>query len=345
MKHLLSIFLVLASCTAFAKKQEPNLVTIFPCRGWDLNVESYRYDPTLPSLNLWQKIDKILRKHKLQLTVSKDFDQATFDKSAKIICLNIPNWIPGASKMISLLPRKKSILITFEPPSVIRSNFSPTTFRAFHKILTWDDALIDNKKFFKFNYFVLQPMIKDIPPYSQKKFLTQISGHKHSSHPNELYSERRKVIDYFEKRPSIEFEFYGKKWDGKGYRNYKGAPPCKLAVLKNYKFSICYENMKDVKGYITEKIFDCFAAGCVPIYWGASNVRYFIPSNCFIAREDFSSFDALVDFLQKMDEQTYNQYLQNIRTYLNSQQAQEFSAQTFAKTLLEVLEIPNPPLE
>jgi hypothetical protein len=39
----------------------------------------------------------------------------------------------------------------------------------------------------------------------------------------------------------------------------------KKNTLEKYKFSICYENARDIPGYITEKIFDCFFAGCVPI--------------------------------------------------------------------------------
>lgn len=41
----------------------------------------------------------------------------------------------------------------------------------------------------------------------------------------------------------------------------------KLQWLKNYKFNICFEN-SSYPGYLTEKLFDAFAAKCVPIYWG-----------------------------------------------------------------------------
>lgn len=37
--------------------------------------------------------------------------------------------------------------------------------------------------------------------------------------------------------------------------------------LKNFKFNICPENV-NVKGYTTEKLFQAFYAGCIPIYYG-----------------------------------------------------------------------------
>jgi|GEM_PF-1261031 len=336
--------LIMASTTAQAESPTPNLITIFPYHLGSLNPKDYRYTPPAPPRNVWQKIDKILQQHNLRLTVSRHFSQETFNNSVKIICLNVPHWIPGAMGRISECPQQKSILITFEPPVVLPSNFSKHVLNSFGRVLTWDDSLVDNKKFFKFNYYDYRPLVEDIPPYSQKNFLTQISRNSRSSHPLELYSERLRAIRYFEKRPDIEFEFYGTKWADQGYRNYKGSPPNKLAVLKNYKFSLCYENTKNVKGYITEKILDCFAAGCVPIYWGAPNITDYIPANCFISRVDFSSLDELVDFLQKIDEKTYNQYLQNIKNFLNSRQAQAFSQEAFIQAVLLVCGVSDPPL-
>jgi hypothetical protein len=63
--------------------------------------------------------------------------------------------------------------------------------------------------------------------------------------------------------------------------------------LEKYKFSICYENARDTPGYITEKIFDCFFAGCVPIYWGANNITDHIPKECFIDKRDFEDYKVL----------------------------------------------------
>uniref|UniRef100_A0A6C0ANR5 Alpha-(1,3)-fucosyltransferase FucT N-terminal domain-containing protein n=1 Tax=viral metagenome TaxID=1070528 RepID=A0A6C0ANR5_9ZZZZ len=45
----------------------------------------------------------------------------------------------------------------------------------------------------------------------------------------------------------------------------------KYEFLKDYKFCLCYEN-ESSDGYVTEKLLHAKAAGCIPIYWGASDV-------------------------------------------------------------------------
>ena len=42
--------------------------------------------------------------------------------------------------------------------------------------------------------------------------------------------------------------------------------------LQNYKFNLCFENAS-FPGYLTEKLFDAYNAGCVPIYWGDTSLR------------------------------------------------------------------------
>jgi len=44
----------------------------------------------------------------------------------------------------------------------------------------------------------------------------------------------------------------------------------KHQYLQNYKFNICPEN-SNANGYVTEKIFQAIAAGCIPVYWGSNN--------------------------------------------------------------------------
>lgn len=45
----------------------------------------------------------------------------------------------------------------------------------------------------------------------------------------------------------------------------------KLRYLLNYRFNLCPEN-SSAKGYVTEKIFEAIASGCVPIYTGNEGI-------------------------------------------------------------------------
>ncbi len=233
------------------------------------------------------------------------------------------------------LPKEKLILFMWEPPTVLPNMYSPEVTRCFSKIYTWDDDLVDNQTYFKFYYPVLLPMLAKLPSFEEKKLCTLVCSNLSSSHPNELYQEREKAISYFEHVNETGFEFYGRGWNETGHCSYRGAIENKIETIKHYRFSICYENIHQIKGYITEKIFDCFAAGNVPIYWGASNIDQYIPSNCFIDRRKFESLSDLHTFIKKMSKEEYNGYLTRIQQFLKSESAQLFSQQHFLKIFCE----------
>lgn len=244
------------------------------------------------------------------------------------------------SETLKKIPFKKRILFLWEPPVFQPKLYKKEFLDLFKRCYTWDDDLVDNKKFFKFYYPELKAMRADLPKFEDRKLLTQMSSNKKSKHPKELYSARESVIRFFEDKPEAGFEFYGPAWETKNYKNYCGMVDDKIGTLAHYKFSVCYENMYDVKGYITEKIFDCFAAGSIPIYWGASNICDYIPKGCFIDRRDFADFSEVYEYIRTMDETTYNSYLQNIKTFLESDAAKLFSKEMFNVIFLEAIRFP-----
>ena len=187
---------------------------------------------------------------------------------------NIPSKITKKYDL-SRLPKEKLILFMWEPKTVLENMYKPNVLSCFSKIYTWDDSLVDNKTFFKFYYPVLIPMLNELPFFEERKLCTLISSHLKSSVENELYSEREKVICYFEDMHEEGFEFYGRRWDSSKFKSYRGTlpPEEKLKTMSGYRFAICYENTRGTAGYLTEKIFDCFASGTIPIYWGASNIK------------------------------------------------------------------------
>jgi hypothetical protein len=150
---------------------------------------------------------------------------------------------------------------------------------------------------------------------------------------------------FFEENHPDEFEFYGRCWDNAGHKSWRGALEsaqgallAKTSCLKNYRFSICYENCQHVPGYVTEKIFDSFIAGCVPIYWGPPNIDLYVPKNCYIARGDFASEEELYHFMKTMPKEEYEGYIERIRVYLSSEQARHFSIPSFAQLFADKIE-------
>jgi hypothetical protein len=109
------------------------------------------------------------------------------------------------------------------------------------------------------------------------------------------------------------------------YYSYKGICPNKLETLSNYKFNLCYENAIDRETYITEKIFDSFKAGTIPIYLGPKNISSYIPKNTFIDLRDFLTLNDLNDYLINMNERRFNNYLLNAKNFILSDQSFVFS--------------------
>jgi len=254
----------------------------------------------------------------------------TEEEIERVILYNLPK-DSDCLQLLSHLPKEKKVIFLWEPPIILPKTYKKENLEQFGKVFTWDDDLVDNVKFFKFHYPVHKEMIKDLTPFEKKSLCTTIISMKASKHKNELYSERKKAIEYFEKNHSDDFRFYGVGWEKANFKTYNGTVKDKIETLKNYRFCICYENMCNIKGYITEKIFDAFAAGCIPIYWGASNVEDYIPTNCFIDKRKFKNYDELYSFIKNMNKSDYESHLSHIRDFLDSDRSKLFSCRRFAE--------------
>jgi hypothetical protein len=72
--------------------------------------------------------------------------------------------------------------------------------------------------------------------------------------------------------------------------------------LRQYKLMVCFENAKQ-SHYLTEKLANAYAAGCVPVYWGAPEAGQWLNRRAFLCLEDESEagMDALIDRMIALD--------------------------------------------
>lgn len=257
---------------------------------------------------------------------------------------------------LDVVKNPNKYLILTEPPILCPNNWDKKYHSGYNRIFTWQKPWVDNEKYFFLRFGYQFGISKEIVDFQEKKLCTMIVGYKTVNRPQELYSERLAAVNWFARNHPNDFELFGAGWpkvDQHWFwrympqdlcqkirpfsKVYKGRVSSKADTLDKFKFSICYENMKDTADYVTEKIFDCFSAGCVPIYWGAANIHELIPSDCFIDRRDFDSYESLYKFIVSMDSRSYSQYIDSIRDYLGSQQAQLFSAETFAEIMADYI--------
>ncbi len=249
--------------------------------------------------------------------------------------------------------QSRMALFLWEPSSVSPANWDPELHKLFPLIFTWHDNYIDGRKFIKIHW----PQTRQFPcvpkiAFRDRKLVVNISMNKFSSHPRELYSARRTAIRYFEQNQPENFDLYGVGWNRpvnilekilpstrQNYPSYRGTIKNKWDVLPRYRFSICYENIHDEPGWVTEKIFDCMRAGCVPIYWGAPNISDYVDAGAFIDRRKFKTDAELESYLVNIIEAEYTRYLDAIQVYLNGNKFRKFLPQNFADTVINTLKL------
>lgn len=116
--------------------------------------------------------------------------------------------------------------------------------------------------------------------YKKNKSISCISSNK-SFLPGHI--KRLEFVNYIQ---STEFDV---DLFGVGFNEIEG----KIEGLKDYRYSIAIEN--DITpNYITEKIFDCFLSGVIPIYYGAPNLEEYFNMDSILI---FNSIEELKNIL------------------------------------------------
>jgi hypothetical protein len=204
-----------------------------------------------------------------------------------------------------------------------------------------------------------------------RRFMVMINANKLPRlYWQELYTERLKAVEFFSRTNDIDL--YGVGWDkpsnrvGKTWipatvrrfqsnllqqwqrffpdplltaarRVYRGPAKSKAEILGDYTFALCFEN-SILQGWITEKIFDCFFTGTIPIYWGAPDIEAHIPVDCFIDMRNFANYQELYDYLKSLSAEEIRRYKQNAREYLKSPHFSPFSKDAFVELFCRIVQ-------
>ena len=186
---------------------------------------------------------------------------------------------------------------------------------------------------------------------------------------NELYTRRLAAVEYFNR--FREVDLYGPNWGsmpnrvGKTWVPYtarrvqrvvwerwqrihpdpiykaareahRGIAKSKADTLSRYTFALCFENQV-LRGWMTEKLFDCLYAGTVPVYWGAPDVTDFVPPEAFIDMRQFRDFAELRAFLKAQSPQDVARYREAGRAFVESERFTPFRMTTFASLLAGII--------
>jgi hypothetical protein len=248
----------------------------------------------------------------------------------------------------------KRILFHFEPPVVTPDVYNnlDKIGKIYQKVFLLCDLRNSNYSYNDsiYSYFsypqTYNEIIKEYWNNKDRAFLTLINSNKRpNSKRAELYSERIKAIKFFAGKKDIDL--YGMGWTKRPFfpytfcgrtisKVYKGIATSKYETLSRYTFAITFENMI-INGYITEKLFDCFFVGTVPIYLGAPDIARFVPKNCFIDMRDYSCYQELYSHLKSMTLIEIDTYRMNARNYLGSKSYKPFTKESFSERFAEAI--------
>ena len=207
---------------------------------------------------------------------------------------------------------------------------------------------------------------------NDRGFLMMINSNKLPAiYWQELYTERMRAIEFFSRTNDIDL--YGRGWNlptnkmtnsnipytflkwkydflkvwqrfftppllVAARKAYKGEVDSKSEVMSKYNFTLCYENMI-MKGWVTEKIFDCFFCGTIPVYLGSPDIEERIPNNCYIDRRKFKNDVELLIHLKSLTQSNIQNYKQNAKNFLKSKQFTPYSKENFVSTIVKIIEL------
>jgi hypothetical protein len=246
------------------------------------------------------------------------------------------------------------VYIRQAPPSISQDNLLSNFTQfvpLFDSILTWNDGLAETYERFSSHYipqYTEQKEVKHLD-FDKKKLLVNISSRKYSptKHPEELYTARENVIEYYDDFHPTEFTLHGHHWNERprlidtyhhqvvkstDYSVYEGVVEKKTDAYGNHRFALSFENMTGTEGYISEKMFDCLRSGIVPVYWGANNVSEYVPEDAFIDYREYGTPASLHEHLKSVTEQEHAEYLESAQEFLRKD-ASQFSVENYAQTL------------
>lgn len=166
--------------------------------------------------------------------------------------------------------------------------------------------LLDNKNYTKDN---IKKVIDNINNAKSKKikFASLVASHDATNIRTQMYNQISK-IDYincpsklFHNDDTLKLNFNDNK----------------VEYLKDFKFNMCPENTIS-DGYVTEKLFDSFKAGCIPIYNGDENIESdLVNKNALLFFRKDEDNTELIKEIEKLhkDEKLFDSFQKQIKIY------------------------------
>jgi hypothetical protein len=104
--------------------------------------------------------------------------------------------------------------------------------------------------------------------------------------------------------------------------SFLGPANLKVQVMKKYKVAVVIENSAEL---VTEKLFDAWFAGCIPVYVGPALRNFSIPGNLIVVPTE-ASVSAVSNAISEALRMDHGSFISNLREFLDSEPAQLWDA-------------------
>jgi hypothetical protein len=233
-------------------------------------------------------------------------------KTIKILYTDFwPGWNPESNAITDILRKHFEVVLTDDPDFVIYSNFGYRHL-AYDVPRVYDTAenlspdfnicdyalgyyrLTFGDRYFRFTNYMMD-CHRELCEISQRKYIRGPRKFCNFVYSNPHADPTRDV--FFRMLSKYKpVDSAGRHLNNMGFRIVD-----KASLQKGYKFSIAFENSSS-PGYVSEKIVQAYAAGTVPIYWGASDVALDFNPESFVNCHDYPSFEKAIERVIELDK-------------------------------------------
>jgi alpha(1,3/1,4) fucosyltransferase len=280
---------------------------------------------------------------------------ARFSKSEKeadlILYFDIVNGISSD-------PLVKKVLIRQEPEIVLPNNYKKKYTSKFDQIISVGRD--SNHVGFSVNWPQIIPKQVKLIKNRDPNKVVLINRNLLNFKSPELYSLRREVcfksnqidlygfgwnipatsslktimieVQKFLKKPT-KIKLSGARYFLRKQKNYKGVALDKIEVMQQYKIALIIENSPI---YVSEKLFDSFAAGCIPIYVGPNLDYYDIPDSLYLQSD--SNYKSIINNFKVARCIDYELWLSQLNDWLSANRTYEnWSKEFFLKRIIDLI--------
>ena len=259
-------------------------------------------------------------------------------------------------------PVARAYVYLYENPLIRPLNRDRSALARYAKWFAWDGELLDDPRAVRLLYPNRLEVGERNGPEARPLFCVLVASNKALAivDPRDQYQERVRILDWYERHAPADFHLFGRGWERPAalpgrwgrvrnqwrkllarfrpakspYATWRGPVDDKVELLTRARFCLAHENCRDLAGYVTEKLFDCFRAGCVPVYVGPKEIAELVPPGCFIDGRAFATPAELDAFLRSIDDVAYRGYQERIQAFLASEQARPFTQAHFVDVLV-----------